>query len=111
MSFYFFPTEFEQLKMEYLRKKMEQMNEIDELEKKFQYYAQFFEPSVELRICPENYMMAQTQIKHQNNPQPDFIQVCVGILLEDKSNYEDLKVRAIELIKKELLENYPQMFI
>jgi hypothetical protein len=55
--------------------------------------------------------MAQTQIKHQNNPQPDFIQVCVGILLEDKSNYEDLKVRAIELIKKELLENYPQMFI
>jgi hypothetical protein len=76
-----------------------------------QYYAQFFEPSVELRICPENYLMAQTQIKHQNNHQSDFIQVCVGILLEDKSNYEDLKVRAIELIKKELLENYPQMFI
>jgi hypothetical protein len=111
MSFYFFPTEYDQLKMEYLRKKMEQMNEIDELEKKFQYYAQFFEPSVELRICPENYLMAQTQIKHQNNPQPDFIQVCVGILLEDKSNYDDLKVRSIELIKKELLENYPQMFI
>jgi hypothetical protein len=110
MSFYFFPTEFEQLKMEYLRKKMEQMNEIDELEKKFQYYAQFFEPSVELRICPENYLMAQTQIKHQNNPQPDFIQVCVGILLEDKSNYEDLKNQAAGMIEKELISQYPQIF-
>jgi hypothetical protein len=110
MSFYFFPTKYEQLKMEYLNKKMEQMKEIDELEKRFQYYAQFFEPSVELRVCPENYLMAQTQIKHQNNPQPDFIQVCVGILLEDKSNYDDLKVKANELINKELLENYPQIF-
>jgi len=110
MSFYFFLTKYEQLKMEYLNKKMEQMKEIDELEKRFQYYAQFFEPSVELRVCPENYLMAQTQIKHQNNPQPDFIQVCVGILLEDKSNYDDLKVKANELIKKELLENYPQIF-
>jgi predicted metal-dependent hydrolase len=110
MSFYFFPTEFEQLKMEYLRKKMEQMNEIDELEKKFQYYAQFFEPQIELQMSNDNYVVALTQINHLDNPQPDFIQICVGILLEDRSNYADLKNKANELIKKELLENYPQIF-
>jgi hypothetical protein len=54
--------------------------------------------------------MAQTRIKHQNNPQPDFIQVCVGILLEDKSNYEDLKNQATGMIEKELISQYPQIF-
>ena len=58
MSFYFFPTKYEQLKMEYLNKKMEQMKEIDELEKKFQYYAQFFNPQIELQMSNDNYVVA-----------------------------------------------------
>jgi len=110
MSFFFFPTKYEQLKMEYLNKKMEQMVEIDELEKKFQYYAQFFEPQIELQMSNDNYVVALTQINHLDNPQPDFIQICVGILMEDRSNYADLKNKANELIKKELLNMYPKMF-
>ena len=97
--------------MEYLNKKMEQMVEIDELEKKFQYYAQFFEPQIELQMSNDNYVVALTQINHLDNPQPDFIQICVGILLEDKSNYEDLKNQAAGMIEKELISQYPQIFI
>jgi predicted NUDIX family phosphoesterase len=110
MSFYFFPTKYEQLKMEYLNKKMEQMKEIDELEKRFQYYAQFFEPQIELQMSNDNYVVALTQINHLDNPQPDFIQICVGILMEDRSNFDDLKVKAKELIDKELLNIYPKMY-
>jgi hypothetical protein len=110
MSFYFFPTKYEQLKMEYLNKKMEQMKEIDELEKKFQYYAQFFEPQIELQMSNDNYVVALTQINHLDNPQPDFIQICVGILMEDRSIFVDLKVKAKELIDKELLNIYPKMY-
>jgi len=110
MSFFFFPTKYEQLKMEYLNKKMEQMKEIDELEKKFQYYAQFFEPQIELQMSNDNYVVALTQINHLDNPQPDFIQICVGILLDDRSNYADLKDKANELIKNELLNLYPKIY-
>jgi hypothetical protein len=110
MSFFFFPKKYEQLKMEYMNKKMEQMKEIDELEKKFQYYAQFFEPHIELQMSNDNYVVALAQINHFDNPQPDFIQICVGILLEDRSNYADLKNKANELIKNELLNLYPKMY-
>jgi hypothetical protein len=34
----------------------------------------------------------------------------VGILLEDKSNYEDLKNQAAGMIEKELISQYPQIF-
>jgi hypothetical protein len=53
--------------------------------------------------------VAQTQINHLDNTQPDFIQICVGILLDDRSNYAELKNKANELIKKELLNIYPKM--
>jgi hypothetical protein len=109
----FFPIkrlEFENLKSLYMMKKMEQMKEIDELEKKFQYYAQFFEPQIELQMSNDNYVVALTQINHLDNPQPDFIQICVGILMEDRSNFVDLKVKAKELIDKELLNIYPKMY-
>ena len=109
----FFPIkrlEFENLKSLYMMKKMEQMKEIDELEKKFQYYAQFFEPQIELQMSNDNYVVALTQINHLDNPQPDFIQICVGILLDDRSNYADLKDKANELIKNELLNLYPKIY-
>ena len=102
--------EFEKIKAEYMNKKMEQMKEIDELEKKFQYYSQFFEPHIEFQMSNDNYVVALTQINHLDNPQPDFIQICVGILLEDRSNYADLKNKANELIKNELLNIYPKMY-
>jgi len=109
----FFPIkrlEFENLKSLYMMKKMEQMKEIDELEKRFQYYAQFFEPQIELQLSFDNYVVALTQINHLDNPQPDFIQICVGILMEDRSNFVDLKVKAKELIEKELLNIYPKIY-
>ena len=102
--------EFEKIKAEYLMKKIEQMKEIDELEKRFQYYAQFFEPQIELQMSNDNYVVALTQINHLDNPQPDFIQICVGILLDDRSNYADLKDKANKLIKNELLNLYPKMY-
>jgi predicted NUDIX family phosphoesterase len=102
--------EFERIKSEYMMKKMEQIMEIQALETQFNYYSQFFEPEIELQISDDNYMVALTQINHLDNPQPDFIQVCVGILKGDRSNFSDLKVKAKELIDKELLENYAQIF-
>ena len=109
----FFPIkrlDFERIKSEYIMKKMEQMMEIQALETQFNYYSQFFEPEIELQISDDNYMVALTQINHLDNPQPDFIQVCVGILMEDRSNFVDLKVKAKELIEKELLNIYPKMY-
>lgn len=109
----FFPIkylEFERLKSEYMMKKMEQMMEIQAIENQFNYYSQFFEPEIELQISEDNYVVALTQINHLDNLQPDFIQVCVGILMEDRSNYVDLKVKAKELIEKELLNIYPKMY-
>jgi predicted NUDIX family phosphoesterase len=109
----FFPIdrlEFEKLKADYMLKKMEQMREIQDLEAKLNYHSQFFEPKIELQISEDNYVVALTQINQLDNPQPDFIQICVGILMEDRSNYTDLKVKAKELIEKELLNIYPKMF-
>ena len=110
----FFPIkrlEFERIKSEYMMKKMEQMIEIQAIENQFNYYSQFFEPEIELQISDDNYVVALTQINPQdNNLQPDFIQVCVGILMEDRSNYTDLKAQAKELIEKELLNIYPKMY-
>lgn len=109
----FFPInilEFEKLKAEYMLKKMEQMREIQDLEAKLNYHSQFFEPKIELQISEDNYVVALTQINQLDNPQPDFIQICVGILMEDRSNYTDLKVKAKELIEKELLNIYPKMY-
>ena len=110
----FFPIkwlEFERIKSEYMMKKMEQMMEIQALETQFNYYSQFFEPEIELQISDDNYMVALTQINNlDNNLQPDFIQVCVGILMDDRSNFVDLKVKAKELIEKELLNIYPKMY-
>ena len=103
--------EFERIKSEYMMKKMEQMMEIQAIENQFNYYSQFFEPEIELQISDDNYVVALTQINPQdNNLQPDFIQVCVGILMEDRSNYTDLKAQAKELIEKELLNIYPKMY-
>ena len=109
----FFPIkklEFEKLKAEYMMKKMEQMMEIQAIENQFNYYCQFFEPEFELQISDDNYVVALTQINHQDDLQPDFIQICVGILMEDRSNFVDLKVKAKELIEKELLNIYPKMY-
>lgn len=109
----FFPIkylEFERLKSEYMMKKMEQMMEIQAIENQFNYYSQFFEPEIELQISEDNYVVALTQINHLDNLQPDFIQVCVGILMDDRSNFVDLKVKAKELIEKELLNIYPKMY-
>jgi hypothetical protein len=109
----FFPIkrlEFERIKSEYMMKKMEQMMEIQAIENQFNYYSQFFEPEIELQISDDNYVVAFTQINPQDNSQPDFIQICVGILLEDRSNFVDLKVKAKELIEKELHTIYPKMY-
>jgi hypothetical protein len=62
-----------------------------------------------MKVSNDNFVVAQTQINHLDNTQPDFIQICVGILLDDRSNYADLKIKANELIKKELLNIYPKM--
>ena len=87
------------------------MIEIQAIENQFNYYSQFFEPEIELQISDDNYVVALTQINPQdNNLQPDFIQVCVGILMEDRSNFVDLKAKARELIEKELLTIYPKMY-
>ena len=61
----FFPIKrlvFEKIKAEYMMKKMEQMKEIDELEKRFRYYAQFFEPQIELQMSNDNYVVALTTV-------------------------------------------------
>ena len=63
-----------------------------------------------IQMSNDNYVVALTQINHLDNPQPDFIQVCVGILMDDRSNYTDLKAKARELIEKELLNIYPKMY-
>ena len=109
MFYFLFVEDYEKLKKDYFKEKMEQMNKIQELEKQFEYYKQFFEPSIELKISNDNFVVAQTQINHLDNTQPDFIQICVGILLNDRSNYAELKNKANELIKKELLNIYPKM--
>ena len=109
MFYFLFVEDYEKLKKVYFKEKMEQMNKIQELEKQFEYYKQFFEPSIELKISNDNFVVAQTQINHLDNTQPDFIQICVGILLNDRSNYAELKNKANELIKKELLNIYPKM--
>lgn len=109
----FFPIkrlEFERIKSEYMMKKIEQMMEIQAIENQFNYYSQFFEPEIELQISDDNYVVALTQINHQDNPQPDFIQLTVGILMEDRSNYTDLKAKAKELIVEELLNIYPKIY-
>lgn len=110
MFFPIYRVEFEKIKAEFMMKKMEQMMEIQALEAQFNYYSQFFEPEIELQISDDNYVVALTQINHLDNPQPDFIQVCVGILLEDRSNFADLNAKAKELIERELLNIYPQMY-
>ena len=110
MFYFLFVDDYEKLKKEYMMKKMEQMNQIQELEKQFEYYKQYFEPSIELKVTNDNYVVAQTQINHLDNTQPDFIQICVGILMNDRSNFADLKNKAHELIKKELITIYPKMY-
>ena len=109
MFYFIFADDYQKLKKEYMIKKMEQMNQIQELEKQFEYYKQYFEPSIELKVTNDNYVVAQTQINHLDNTQPDFIQICVGILLDDRSNFADLKIKAKELIKKELSNIYPNV--
>ena len=113
MFYFLFVDDYEKLKKDYFREKMEQMHKIQELEKQFEYYKQFFEPNIEpnieLKVSNDNYVVAQTQINHLDNPQPDFIQICVGILLDDRSNFADLKIKANELIKKELSNIYPNV--
>lgn len=110
MFYFIFADDYQKLKKSYINEKMEQMHKIQELEKQFEYYKQFFEPSIELKVTNDNYVVAQTQINHLDNPQPDFIQICVGILLDDRSNYADLKNKANELIKKELNSIYTKMY-
>ena len=110
MFYFIFADDYEKLKKEYMMKKMEQMIEIQALETQFNYYSQFYEPEIELQISEDNYVVALTQINHLDNPQPDFIQICVGILMNDRSNFADLKNKAHELIKKELITIYPKMY-
>ena len=104
--FFFFPTKYEQLKMEYMNKKMEQMKEIDELEKKFQYYAQFFEPKFSIRLGPDELQyIAETSIYKLDNPQPEFIQIVVGQKTEFKDFGEAFE-KGRELIMKKLTTLY-----
>jgi hypothetical protein len=110
MSFYFFPTKYEQLKMEYLNKKMEQMTDIEELEKEFMYLQQFIEPDITTRLGPnELQYIAETSILKQDNPQPQFIQIVVG----QKTEFEDFgeaSEKGRELIMKKLTTLYPNQY-
>ena len=54
MFYFIFADDYQKLKNEYMMKKMEQMNQIQELEKQFEYYSQFFEPSIELKVTNDN---------------------------------------------------------
>jgi hypothetical protein len=110
MSFYFFPTEYDQLKMEYLRKKMEQMNEIDELEKKFQYYAQFFEPKFSIRLGPDELQyIAETKVSFFNKTQSKFIQIVVGNK-ENFKDYQEVYNRGKTLMLDELMRLFPNEY-
>lgn len=113
MSFFFFffsNARYEQLKQEYMNRKSEGGSSFLKLEAEFFHLSQFFEPKVELKVSPDHYLVAQTRIRQHDNPQPDFIQLCVGILSEDQSNYEDLKSKAENMIQKELLSRYPEIY-
>ena len=110
MSFFFFPTKYEQLKMEYLNKKMEQMVDIEELEKEFMYLQQFIEPDITTRLGPnELQYIAETSILELDNPQPQFIQIVVG----QKTEFEDFgeaSEKGRELIMKKLTSLYPNQY-
>jgi len=102
--------EFEKIKAEYLMKKMEQMKEIDELEKRFQYYAQFYDPKFSIRLGPDELQyIAETSIYKMDNPQPQFIQIVVG----QKTEFEDFgeaSEKGRELIMKKLTSLYPNQY-
>jgi hypothetical protein len=102
--------EFEKIKTVYLMKKMEQMKEIDELEKKFQYYAQFFDPKFSIRLGPDELQyIAETSILKQDNPQPQFIQIVVGQKTEFK-DFGEASEKGRELIMKKLTSLYPNQY-
>jgi hypothetical protein len=110
MFFDIIRLEFEKIKAEYLMKKMEQMKEIDELEKRFQYYAQFYDPKFSIRLGPDELQyIAETSIYKLDNPQPQFIQIVVG----QKTEFEDFgeaSEKGRELIMKKLTSLYPNQY-
>ena len=110
LFFLFLNNRFKQLKHEYMNRKSDVGDTFLKLEAEFFLLSQFFEPKVELRLSPDHYLVAQTQIKQHDNPQPDIIQLCVGILSVDQSNYEELKSKAESMIQKELLGRYPEIY-
>ncbi len=110
MSFYFFATKYEQLKMEYLNKKMEQMVDIEELEKEFMYLQQFIEPDITTRLGPnELQYIAETSILEFDKPQPQFIQIVVGQKTEFK-DFGEASEKGRELIIKKLTSLYPNQY-
>jgi hypothetical protein len=110
MSFFFFPKKYEQLKMEYLRKKIEQMIDIEELEQKLMFLQQFIEPDITIRLCPDELQyIAETSILKQDNPQPQFIQIVVGQKTEFK-DFGEASEKGRELIMKKLTSLYPNQY-
>jgi hypothetical protein len=110
MSFYFFPTKYEKLKMEYLKKKMEQMVDIEELEQELMFLQQFIEPDISIRLGPGDLQyIAETSIFNLDNPQPHFIQIVVGQKTEFK-DFIEVSEKGRELIMKKLTLLYPNQF-
>jgi hypothetical protein len=110
MSFYFFPTKYEKLKMEYLKKKMEQMVDIEELEQELMFLQQFIEPDITIRIGPGDLQyIAETSIFNLDNPQPQFIQIVVGQKTEFK-DFGEASEKGRELIMKKLTSLYPNQY-
>lgn len=96
------------MKQLYLKNKIQQMIDIRELDEKYHYFEQFYNPNISFRVGPENYLIAETMIKHLDNPQPDFIQLSVGVI--DGSNYNELVNLGRNKIKKQLMDDYPEMY-
>jgi len=110
MFFIFFPPKYQQLKMEYLRKKMEHMLDIEELEKELFYLQQFVEPDINIRLgADELQYIAETTIFHLDNPQPHFIQIVVGQKPEFK-DFNEVIEKGRELIMKKLTLLYPNQY-
>jgi hypothetical protein len=110
MSFFPFFTKYQLLKMEYLRKKIEQMLDIEELEKELVYLQQFVEPDITIRLgADELQYIAETSIFNLDNPQPHFIQIVVGQKPEFK-DFIEVSEKGRELIMKKLTLLYPNQF-
>jgi hypothetical protein len=110
MFYFLFVEDYEKLKKDYVRKKMEQMVDIEKMENKLMYLRQFIEPDITIRLGPNDLQyLAETSILKLDNPQPQFIQIVVGQKTEFKDFIEASK-KGRELIMKKLALLYPHQF-